>query len=329
MDRLFLNPAKQKLEDRLSRNSWDILYYLLPQQKRCRYRSEGLISYIKQKDSRDNVEELQVERPNWFLRGWTSSVETAREFGSQWLKGSSSSWVWGWEEVGEGAPLPYPLPEGKGFSTCRWKPWRGRMKQHKWGFLEAGKLMQGPRSCDRAQPWREAQSFHVHCKSLCRTSSSELSARELERPEVLQGNCCHTGTRAHAPRAKLLLTHSPSLLSPAFITFCSLYSGNRITAFAKRFSHRVNHWEARTFQRVILQEQFGNSHQKTLCQETEGSTGWLGSSWVYETSRKTNSSSAICMNEKGLLVLILLFFLFCWLHQNRSLPGGASSFFPC
>lgn len=79
------------------------------------------------KTGEEHMEELQVERHSWFLRGCTNDVERAREYGSQWLKRSSSSWVWVWEEVGEGAPLP----EGKGFSMCRWKPWRGRMKQHR------------------------------------------------------------------------------------------------------------------------------------------------------------------------------------------------------
>lgn len=47
---IWTGPAKQKVENWLSRNSWEILHYLLPQQKR--YRSKGLIPYMRQKDRR-------------------------------------------------------------------------------------------------------------------------------------------------------------------------------------------------------------------------------------------------------------------------------------
>lgn len=144
--------------------------------------------------------------------------------------------------------------------------------------------------------------------------------------------CCKgtavTQTHRHMLLVQSLCSHThPLFFLLASLPFLSLYSGNKITAFAKKFSYPVNHREAGTFQRLIHQEQFGNSTRKHYIKKLKGARADWG---VPGYRRPQGRHTAImCMNEKGLLVLILLFFLFCWLHQCRSLPGGASSFFPC
>lgn len=59
-DKLFLNHARQKLDDWLSRNSWDILSPLLPQQ--LKQKSEVVTLHTQQQDSREICQGSTVGR---------------------------------------------------------------------------------------------------------------------------------------------------------------------------------------------------------------------------------------------------------------------------
>lgn len=145
----------------------------------------------------------------------------------------------------------------------------------------------------------------------------------IVQSEALQGNCCFKGRRAST--CSLCNAYAPTLaLSSVSVTYNSgsllflpCYFGKKITALEKKKPF-YNHQGGQTFSK--LQSILKILTRKHLVRKLEGAKA--GSGVISGNMRLQGRQNS--MKEKGLLVLMLLFFLFFWLHQFSASPAQRS-----
>lgn len=200
---------------------------------------------------------------------------------------------------------------------------RGEVAQE--GLLRAGKPRRVPRSSETVQLWRGIQPFDVYIVLQYDSAYLLVVFCLIVQSEALQGNCCFTGRRAST--CSLCNAYAPMLtLSSVSVTYNSgsllflpHYFGKKITALEKKKKKPFyNHQGGQTFSK--LQSILKILTRKHLVKKLKGAKA--GSGVISGNMRLEGRQNSV--KEKGLLVLMLLFFLFFWLHQLSASPAQRS-----